>query len=239
MSSWILEFHSRPSAKFFVEIDAESISNLSTPFLDKLPYGESAKNLILNQFINDLKALNSSMLQSSAELLYGLIHAQFIKTPRGLILIKEKFIRKEFGTCSRVYCRFSPLLPIGLFDEFGNESVKLFCSCCLDVYRAPSIYSNVDGSFFGTGFAALFYKSFESDILQIVNFLDDESSSDSFMTSDVSSMSFHSMHEKFNNQGMYVPKIFGFRVNELADHGPKNAWLRVKENLNFRSGTYQ
>ena len=40
-----------------------------------------------------------------------------------------------FGQCPRVYCNNHPMLPIGLSDELGKETLKVFCPSCRDVYR--------------------------------------------------------------------------------------------------------
>jgi casein kinase II subunit beta len=36
--------------------------------------------------------------------LYGLIHARFILSPRGLLLMKEKYMVGAFSYCPRVLC---------------------------------------------------------------------------------------------------------------------------------------
>lgn len=36
--------------------------------------------------------------------IYGLIHARFITTTRGLAIMKEKFLMGHFGVCPRVLC---------------------------------------------------------------------------------------------------------------------------------------
>lgn len=36
--------------------------------------------------------------------LYGLIHARFILTPKGLNIMKDKFLKGVFGMCPRVLC---------------------------------------------------------------------------------------------------------------------------------------
>lgn len=36
--------------------------------------------------------------------IYGLIHARFIMTPKGLAIMREKFLLGKFGICPRVLC---------------------------------------------------------------------------------------------------------------------------------------
>ena len=64
-------------------------------------------------------------IYQSALDLYGIIHARFIVTPRGLHLMKEKYSKAEFGTCPRLLCENQPVLPIGLSDELNKSRVKV------------------------------------------------------------------------------------------------------------------
>jgi len=36
--------------------------------------------------------------------LYGLIHTRFILSPKGLAVMREKFLLGKFGVCPRVLC---------------------------------------------------------------------------------------------------------------------------------------
>ncbi|ETN46514.1 uncharacterized protein HMPREF1541_00699 [Cyphellophora europaea CBS 101466] len=104
---------------------------------------------------------DTSVIESSAELLYGLIHARYITSRPGIQQMMEKYDLSHFGYCPRVYCGGARVLPVGLTDTPGQQTVKLFCPSCLDVYTPPnSRFQAVDGAFFGTTFGCLFFMTF-------------------------------------------------------------------------------
>ena len=116
-------------------------------------------------------------LDIQARLLYGLIHARWIVTARGLAkmvsgfpsfsfsvltdtsqLQLEKYKRVDFGRCPRVLCQSQPLLPVGLTDAPYEKSVKLFCGRCEDIYSPKSSrHGSIDGAYFGTSFPHLLF----------------------------------------------------------------------------------
>jgi casein kinase II subunit beta len=101
------------------------------------------------------------VIESSAELLYGLIHARYITSRPGIQQMSEKYELAHFGYCPRVYCAGARVLPVGLTDTPGQQTVKLFCPSCQDVYTPPnSRFQAVDGAFFGTTFGCLFFMTF-------------------------------------------------------------------------------
>lgn len=113
-------------------------------------------------------------LDTSARFLYGLIHARFIVTSRGLakmvsIFIScmtvltlssqlEKYRRADFGRCPRVYCYQQALLPVGLSDTPYIKAVKLYCPRCEDIYSPKSNrHGSIDGAYFGTTFPHMLF----------------------------------------------------------------------------------
>ena len=100
-----------------------------------------------------------SIVESSAELLYGLIHQRYIITRQGLQQMVAKYESAHFGYCPRVYCNQTKVLPSGRSDLPGVDGVKLFCPTCLDTYTPPSSrFNGVDGAFFGTTFPHLLFQ---------------------------------------------------------------------------------
>ena len=106
-------------------------------------------------------ASDLSVIESSAEMLYGLIHQRYITSRQGIQQMAEKYEHGHFGSCPRVFCGSAKVLPVGCSDIPGQETVKLFCPSCLDVYTPPnSRFQSVDGAFFGTTFGCLFFMTF-------------------------------------------------------------------------------
>ncbi len=100
-------------------------------------------------------------LEYNARVLYGLFHARYIITSRGLQKMLEKYKKGDFGFCPRVYCQLQPLLPIGLDDQAGRAPVKLYCANCEDLYNPKSSrHAYIDGAFFGTSFPGMFFQTF-------------------------------------------------------------------------------
>lgn len=101
------------------------------------------------------------VIESSAELLYGLIHQRYITSRPGMQQMADKYGLQHFGSCPRVFCNGARVVPVGCSDIPGQETVKLFCPSCLDIYTPPnSRFQSVDGAFFGTTFGYLFFMTF-------------------------------------------------------------------------------
>ena len=92
--------------------------------------------------------------------LYGLIHSRFILSPRGLIMMKEKYMLASFGYCPRVLCERQNVLPIGVSEELSTSRVKVYCPRCQDVYIPRQKQIDIDGAYFGTSFPHVFIKQY-------------------------------------------------------------------------------
>lgn len=125
-------------------------------------------------------------VEKSARHLYGLVHARYITTTRGLAKMLEKYKKADFGKCPRVMCAAHPLLPTGLSDNAHTQSVKLYCGKCEDLYNPKSSrHANIDGAYFGTSFQNILFQVYPALI-----------------------------PEKTIRR--YEPKVFGFKVHAAA-----------------------
>ena len=71
----------------------------------------------------------------------------------------EKYKKGDFGKCPRVSCATSHLLPTGLSDNSGVNTVKLFCPRCEDLYNPKSSrHAAIDGAYFGTSFQNILFQ---------------------------------------------------------------------------------
>lgn len=202
IESWILEFLSAFGNDIFAEVSEDFIEddfNL-TGLSALVPHYHEALEMILDlEPEYPISLPNVALIEKSAELLYGLIHARFIISRHGLNIMAQKYNQGSFGVCPRVLCKGTKLLPTGLHDLPGNEKVRLYCPCCSDIYHPqPSRYTNIDGAFFGTSFVGLFLKTFpdvERDCAE-------------------------------RRKKQFQLTLFGFRISEQSRSGPRMRWLR-------------
>ena len=128
-------------------------------------YYDYALDLILDEeggADENLSEEQHELVECAAEQLYGLIHARFILTVRGLGAMLEKYKNVAFGRCPRVLCGGQACLPVGQADVQGQSTVKIYCPKCMDIFFPRSKYQmHIDGAFFGTTFPHLFLLTYE------------------------------------------------------------------------------
>lgn len=198
---WIDLFLGIKGNEYFCDIDEEYIRDrFNLTGLNQ----EVSKLLTLIDIITDVIEADQQdedqreTLEHNARVLYGLIHARYILTSRGLNKMMEKYRKGDFGYCPRVHCELHPLLPIGLNDQPRVASVKLYCAKCEDLYNPKSArHSVIDGAYFGTSFPAMFFQNFPQVI-------------------------------PIHNKRSYTPKVFGFKLHDYSQLNRWRELQRIK-----------
>jgi len=151
-----------------------------------------------------------SFLTFPQEMLYGLIHARYIVTNRGMHAMYEKYRSAAFGRCPRVFCQGQPVLPVGLSDLPRNYTVNVFCPRCHGLFFPKSTrQANIDGAYFGTTSPHLFLMT-HPDIIPA------------------------------KPSQNYIPRVYGFKINQSSvyyrnhEEGPQGE-TRQKRNKGIRS----
>ncbi|KAL2322965.1 hypothetical protein Fmac_027344 [Flemingia macrophylla] len=137
------------------------------------------------EFVGDMfTEEQNELIESAAEMLYGMIHARYVLTSKGMAAMLDKYKNYDFGRCPRVYCSGQPCLPVGQSDIPRSSTVKIYCPRCEDLYYPRSKYQgNIDGAYFGTTFPHLFL------------------------------MTYGQLKPQKPSQG-YVPRVFGFKLHK-------------------------
>lgn len=167
--TWIQWFTSLKGNEFFCEVDEDYIQddfNL-TGLSSIVPYYDYALDMILDleSSLDALTDEQQEMIESAGEMLYGLIHARYIITNRGLHAMVQKYHAGDFGRCPRVFCQGQPVLPVGQADLPRVNTVKIFCPKCEDIYYPKSSrHGNIDGAYFGTTFPHLLLQMYPEQI---------------------------------------------------------------------------
>lgn len=152
-----------------------------------VPYYEFALDMVLDVEMpmeDPLTEEQQEIVESAAEMLYGLIHARYVNefelvlrpldlwtkgaysctfnysyivTNRGMHAMFEKYRTAAFGRCPQVFCQGQPVLPVGLSDLPRNYTVNVFCPRCHGLFFPKSTrQANIDGAYFGTTFPHLY-----------------------------------------------------------------------------------
>ncbi|EMD33383.1 hypothetical protein CERSUDRAFT_117995 [Gelatoporia subvermispora B] len=232
---WISWFLSSKGNEYFCEVEEDYILdrfNL-TGLNTEVQHYSQALDLITDNLDDEIQDDFRGTLDVQARLLYGLIHARWIVTARGLAKMLEKYKKADFGRCPRVLCQSQPLLPVGLTDVPYEKSVKLYCGRCEDIYSPKSSrHGSIDGAYFGTSFPHLLFlvypnlippKSGPVDFAPNMRGAGDvEASRRNRRGREDQEPPTDSMTEGFSTAtaalkaDRYRPRIFGFQVHEIA-----------------------
>ena len=181
---WIHWFCKLEGNEFFVEIDEDFIKNKTN--LIGIKCKDYLKK-ILSPNAPSQNSVNGDLekeLQGIKEV-YGLIHKRFITTSKGLALMREKYLNGAFGRCPRVTCDKQVLIPVGLSEDIKYSKVKVYCPICCEAYKPGRIKGrsvSLDGAYFGTSFAQIFF------------------------------MNYPDLKPKIKKEKIYIPKLYGFRI---------------------------
>jgi casein kinase II subunit beta len=93
--------------------------------------------------------------------LYGLIHARFTISSRGLHMMRVKYLNGVFGACPRVLCDRQLVLPVGMSEDLSISRVKVYCPKCEEVYVPRIKFVDIDGAYFGCSFPHIFLQVFK------------------------------------------------------------------------------
>lgn len=139
-------------------------------------------------------------IHEAAAILYYHLHQRYAVSPRGLDMVRRRFLSKTdpiFGRCPQLSCRGMPLLPIGEFDSYTDHRslCRRYCVNCKSVFYHWD--STVDGCAWGTSFCHLFLMVHGAQVFHWTR-------------------PTHSQKQQRYQEQRLTPRIFGFRLHHTA-----------------------
>ncbi len=226
-SDWVRRFCQTPGHEFFCAVPASFLAD-EFNWLG-LPSDVAAIDVLLGRKGTPSRGARGRPPlpwdDAAARRMYGLVHARFIITQKGLNAMREKFERGDFGRCPRLGCEGQALLPAGMWEEEatdkeergGSGVVKVFCPRCQELYSpADPYHQQLDGAYWGTSFPHLFLLAFP-DLCPA-----------GVLSEDVRErrQRREKQQEEEGGEAAYEPRVFGFR---MATEQAKEAVVPLKE----------
>lgn len=209
MESWIEWCLIQEGHEFLCEIDRSYIEDNFNLYglRDEIPAFRQCLSIILDNADHSLDLKTETSLEQHAMDLYGLIHARYILTKRGMERMLQKYRVGEFGVCPCNECNGQPVLPVGLRDTLRYHEVMVYCPRCGQIFHPAQKQlnfrdDNLDGAYFGTTFAHLLLLQYPA-----------------------------LKPTKAPRKTQYVPRIFGYKI-----HNSKGRGRRAIENKTSDTG---
>lgn len=168
-SSWIDDFCALKGNEFFCRVSDDFILDNfnATGLRERVPLYEKATDRILgyhhNNITNESQKLRNddAIIERSARQLYGLWHARYVLSPKGIADIRKKYEIWIYGVCPRWRCNNARTLPVAITDIQRKNGVKLYCPACCEVFEPKrNHHQAIDGAYFGTGLPHMFFMTY-------------------------------------------------------------------------------
>lgn len=158
--SWVDSFLEQPSSDWFCRIPTSFMSDgfNTCGLCVEQSYAKTAFNQLLEMDSDEDSSTSfdsdsEEEIEKCTEVIFGLIHARYIFTAEGVREMAKKYDEGVFGACPRVLCGGQHLLPVGVTDHPGVDTVKRFCPSCGQLYLADEAHKDIDGAYFTKSFA--------------------------------------------------------------------------------------
>lgn len=152
-------------------------------------------------------------------MLYGMIHARYILTNRGMHAMYEKYRSASFGRCPHVFCQGQPVLPVGLSDLPRNYTVNVFCPRCHGLFFPKSTrQANIDGAYFGTTFPHLYLMTHPVSVKHFTSSIWFKFFAVWTLFQLITTITYFAVQDMIPSKPtqQYIPRVYGFKVNKSS-----------------------